>query len=45
MATVFLLNGGGSVGKSTRAKALQQRANDILLSLNVDDIVALVPAG
>jgi chloramphenicol 3-O phosphotransferase len=43
MATVFLLNGGGSTGKSTLAMALQERAEGILLHVSVDDILSLVP--
>jgi chloramphenicol 3-O-phosphotransferase len=41
MATVYLLNGGGSAGKSSLAKALQEQAEDIMLHVSVDDIVRL----
>jgi chloramphenicol 3-O phosphotransferase len=43
MATVVLLNGVGSAGKSSIAKALQAIAGEPLLHLRMDDFLAMLP--
>ncbi len=45
MATVIILNGISSVGKTTLAKAIQQAASRDFLHLSMDGFISMLPAG
>lgn len=44
MASVILLNGGSSAGKSTLARALQEASPTLLLHVGEDDMISLLPS-
>jgi len=45
MATVIILNGVSSVGKTTLAKAIQQAASRDFLHISMDGFIAMLPDG
>jgi len=45
MATVIILNGVSSAGKSSLARALQDRAQETFLRVAMDDFVSMLPPG
>ena len=45
MATVIILNGVSSVGKTTLAKAIQKSARADFLHLSIDGFIAMLPDG
>lgn len=45
MATVIILNGVSSAGKSSLARALQQQAQETFLRVAMDDFVSMLPSG
>jgi chloramphenicol 3-O phosphotransferase len=44
MASVILLNGGSSAGKSTLARALQEASPTLLLHVGEDDMISILPS-